>query len=301
MKIRIFLVILFVLTGLSPAWGADMTVAVLTSDGALPYEDVLAGFRAETRNRTMKMIILETGDDPKQLDGQISRHTPDVILCLGAKALTQASHIRDIPKVFALITYAGMQPWLNRQDVYGVTLDLALPSQLRSIRQAFPDKKRIGLLYSPEQNQIIIDEAKKYAPSLGFGIVAYPVRSIRDIHNIIKDMDQKIDLLLAIYDHTVYQPEAAKYILLQSLRKQIPFVGFSPQFAKAGAVLALYGDYGDMGRQAAGQAMAVMDQGENINRILRPRKVRTAINQKVAGAMRITFPPQFLKNIDQVY
>lgn len=301
MKIRIFIVILFVLTCLFPAWGADMTVAVLKSDGALPYEDVLAGFRAEIRNRSLKMIVLEKGDNPNQVESEISRHAPDIILCLGAKALAQTSHIADIPKVFALITYAGMRPWLHRQDVYGVTLDVALPSQLRSIRQAFPGSKRIGLLYSPEQNQKIIDEAKYIAPSLGFGIVAYPVRSIREIHNIIQEMDKEVDLLLAIYDHTVYQPEAAKYILLQSLRKQIPFVGFSPQFAKAGAVLALYGDYGDMGRQAAGQAMAIVEQRENISRILRPRKVRTAINQKVAGAMRITFPPQFLKTVDQSY
>jgi putative ABC transport system substrate-binding protein len=300
MWIRSFFTILFILTGISSAYSADLTVAVMKSDGHLPYEEVLAGFKAEFQNRTLKIIILENGER-KSLNAQLSRHQPDIIFCLGTKALEQTSHIKEIPKIFSLITYAGIQPWLNREDVYGVTLDIAPPLQFKAIRQAFPDSKRIAVIYDPKQNQKVITDAKKAAASMGLSLAAYPIDSIKDIPAVFQGLDKNTDLLWSIYDSIVYQPEPAQYILLQCLRRQIPFVGFSPQFARAGALLALYGDYWDMGRQAALQAMAIANQRDNISRIIRPRVVRTAVNKKVAQAMRITYPPSFLINVHLSY
>jgi putative ABC transport system substrate-binding protein len=301
MKIRTFAAILLVLAGLSPAMAVDITVAVVKSAGALPYDEVLEGFRQESRRRSVGIFVLPTEEDMERLERQISLRKPDFIYCLGAKALEQTQHIRDIPKIFSLITYSAMQAWPDREDIFGVTLDLAPLSQLEHIRRALPESRRIGLLYDPRQNRKIIDDAKRIALSMGMTIVAYPVSSILEIPSVLKEMENKIDLLLALYDSTNYQPEAAKYILMQTLRKKIPLVGFSPTFAKAGALLALYGDYEDMGRQAARLMLAVADRQEHIERIMRPRKVRTAINEKVARAMRTTFPPQFLKNIDRIY
>jgi ABC-type uncharacterized transport system substrate-binding protein len=99
----------------------------------------------------------------------------------------------------------------------------------------------------------------------------------------------------------VYGPETAKYILLFSLRKNIPFVGFSPQFAKAGALLAVYGNYRDMGRQAAFIAKKVLHNKDPEYRYIEPRKTGIAVNEKAARALNVSFPDNFLRTADKIY
>jgi ABC-type uncharacterized transport system substrate-binding protein len=169
------------------------------------------------------------------------------------------------------------------------------------MRQAMPAGRRIGVLYDPEHNQKEIEEAKKAAADAGFSLVAQSVRSIRDIPLALQNLENNVDMLWAIYDPTVYTPESTRHILLQSLRKKIPMIGLSTHFAKAGALLAIYGDYQDMGQQLALQAIALSKKSERLPQMSRPRKVRIAINEKVGRMMDINFSDQFLKTVHQRY
>jgi ABC-type uncharacterized transport system substrate-binding protein len=109
-------------------------------------------------------------------------------------------------------------------------------------------------------------------------------------------------VLWTLYDQTVYSPESARYVLMQSLQRRIRVVGFSPHFAKAGAVLALYGDYPDMGQQAAQQALEVLrGGGESMVRMNRPRTVRIAVNEKVERFLGVSFSPSFRKMVHQSF
>lgn len=78
-------------------------------------------------------------------------------------------------------------------------------------------------------------------------------------------------------------------------------VGLSPNFAKAGALLAVYGNYVDMGQQIALQAMAISRGVDPSPEMSRPRKARVAINEKVARIMDINFSSQFMKTVHQTY
>ena len=286
------------------ATGVGPTIAVIRSDSVLPYDEVLAGFKAGMLQRKAEpenLVPIENAHDQEALAAHMARIRPDFVLCLGSKALDQAARIEGIPKVFTLITQSGIQPWVGRSDILGVTLDLAPANQFRIIRQAFPRSRRIGVLYDPKHNKKIIDEARGAAPTAGFQLQAFPIGAIREIPPAYEKLAAGNDLLWTLYDPTVYGPESATYVLMQSLRKRIPIIGFSSQFAKAGAPLALYGDYQDMGRQACLQAMAVLAGETNVIRIIPPRTVRIAINEKVGRFMGIDFSPQFLKTVHQTY
>jgi putative tryptophan/tyrosine transport system substrate-binding protein len=299
----LFLAVMLILSCASAAVGADMTVAVVKGNSALPYDEVLAGFAAglKQRNVTADFVSLDEGGDQKQLDARIARIRPDLILCLDMQALERVSKIGQIPKIFSLITVANLEPWTERKDIYGVSLDIAPANQFRIIRQAFPGSKRIGVLYDPNHNRIVIEEAKRAAAASGFNLQAFPVGAIKEIPFAFEKLEKNADLLWTLYDPIVYSPESARYVLMQSLQKKIPAVGFSPQFAKAGALMALYGDYQDMGQQAALQALAIRNGEENVARLGRPRTVRIAVNDKVGRFLEITFPPSFLKTVHQSF
>ena len=299
-----FWVSLFFVLSIVPAvCGADLTVAVIKSDSVLPFEDVLEGFRAgiKQRNPSVDFVILEADRDRRRINDLATVVRPDLILCLGLKALEQASRVRDTPKIFSLITYENIQPWSKREDISGVSLDLAPAVQFRVIRQAFPGARRVGVLYDPDHNRKLIEEATREAAAAGFTLQTLPVDTMREIPFAFEKLEKNIDLLWALYDQTVYNPEAAKYILMQSLQKKVPVIGFSPHFAKAGAILALYGDYRDMGRQASLQALAVLNGEENVPRLARPGTVKIAINEKVARFLGITFPVPFMKTVGKTY
>ena len=136
---------------------------------------------------------------------------------------------------------------------------------------------------------------------MGFRLIVKPVRSVKEIPSALHELENKVDLLWAVYDQTVYGPETAKYVLLFTLRKNIPFVGFSPQFAKAGALLALYGNYDDMGRQAAFIAKQILNNERPTYKYVEPRQTAIAINEKAANALNISFPDNFLRKADKIY
>jgi putative ABC transport system substrate-binding protein len=294
---------LLIASGMTAAFAAEMSVAVIRGDAPLPYEEILAGFQAGLKQQeiTAGVVIIPETVGVQRLTAQLASLRPDIIACIGKSSLELASQFKGIPKIVTLITYENLQPWAGRDDIYSVTLDLTPASQFRVIRQAFPDIRRLGILYNPKHNQRTIDEAKRAAATMGFTLLTFPVNTIKEIPAAFEELEKGADLLLTLFDQTLYSPEPAKYLLMQSLRKRIPAVGFSPHFAKAGAPLAVCGDYRDMGEQASGLATEVFKGGNNVVRMTRPRVTRVAVNEKVGKLMGITFTPQFMKTVQQIF
>lgn len=296
---RIVLTFLFVLIACS-AFAGEYKIAVIKSDGPLPYDEVIAGFRAELHGQNISLISVDAGSRSR-LAAKISEIRPNALLCLGTRALENASDIRNIPKIFCLVTLSRAYSFAHRQDVYGVVIDISPAAQFRIIKNVFPKVKRIGVIYNPANNQKLIKEAERSSHAMGFRLITKPVHSMKEIPSALNALENKVDILWAVYDQTVYGPETAKYILLYTLRKNIPFVGFSPQFAKAGALLALYGNYEDMGRQAAFIAKQILNNESPTYKYVEPRQTAIAINKKAANALNISFPDNFLRKADRIY
>jgi ABC-type uncharacterized transport system substrate-binding protein len=293
-------VLLLLLAGTRPALCADLTVAVVRGESLLPYEEVLAGFEEGLKQQNLSAVFVtaEPGQEGQDLKTRISLLRPALILCLDLRALERVESIRNVPKIYALITAVNLAPYKERRDIRGVCLDIAPAAQFAILRQAFPEKRRVGVLYDPNHNRTVIEEARRAAGESGFTLQTYEVGAIQEIPQAFERLGKSADLLWTLYDPTVYGPEAARYVLMQSLQRRIPVVGFSPHFAKAGALLALYGDYRDMGRQAAG----LVPQGDPVAATInRPRTVRMAANEKVGRFLGVAFSPAFTKRLHQIF
>ncbi|MBN1276404.1 MAG: hypothetical protein JXA35_02845 [Deltaproteobacteria bacterium] len=276
-----------------------VTIIAIKSRDLPQYDQAISGFRSGFQVQELNLTVIHSLSDKEQISSTIEANCPDLILCLGTEALNYSISIKNIPKVFCLV--ANPETYISHgvTDVYGVAISLPSLDQFRIIAGELPEFKRIGVIYNAEFNREYIEDARKNASKLALELVAYSVSSIKDIPSALHFLKDKIDVLWSVFDSTVYGPETARYILLFSLRKEIPFIGFSPEFAKAGALMALYGDYKDMGSQTALLAMDILANKRMHNSILEPRLVRIAVNSKVAKAMGISFSPAFLKKIDQ--
>jgi len=91
-----------------------------------------------------------------------------------------------------------------------------------------------------------------------------------------------------VADSTVFSPKGLEHILLATLRGRIPFVGLSPSFVKAGALLALSVDYQDVGRQSGEQSLRILS-GEDPSHvpIAVPRNISLSVNMNTAMQIQV--------------
>ena len=106
----------------------------------------------------------------------------------------------------------------------------------------------------------------------------------------------------SVADMNLFKEKTTRYILINTLRKRIPFMGFSKYVVESGALFALDFDYKAVGRQA----------GHIVNKILSGKspattKVTTAdviwfhYNEKTAERINITIPEELVAVAKEVY
>jgi len=278
------------------------TAVVLKSKDLSPYDQALRGFKTEFQGLEMRLLEVDATEGKRaEITSRILAETPKFVFCLGTEALELADSLKDLPRVFCLVPHARAESLVSPGNVVGVTIDIPSSIQFKILSQALPKVRRIGVMYDPESSLRIISRASEDAKRLNLELIARPVQSIKDVPLALSYLSDKMDVLWSIFDSTAYGSETGRYALLQTLKRDIPFVGFSPQFVKAGALIALYGDYEDMGRQAAALAKDILNNIKLSDSIVAPRTVHIAINRKVSEAMKIHFSSEFLQTVNESY
>jgi ABC-type uncharacterized transport system substrate-binding protein len=102
------------------------------------------------------------------------------------------------------------------------------------------------------------------------------------------------DVLLALADQQVFNPQTIQNILLASFRAQVPMVGFSPAYVRAGALLAIFSTPEQIGRQSAALAKDVL-QGKGLPATpLYPSNFSVMVNDHVARSLGLSLEPSTL-------
>ena len=94
------------------------------------------------------------------------------------------------------------------------------------------------------------------------------------------------EVLLALPDSTVYNPENIRNILLSTYRRKQGVIGFSSDMVKVGALATTYSEIEDINAQVAEMAASFVATGE-LPPPQFPRYFRTAINEGVARSLDI--------------
>ena len=294
------LVCVILVTELVPAFSnAPLTVVVVLSRDAAPYRQALRGFEEVLKGSQRSYKIHEFSAEAVSIDGaslvtRIRARKPDFILTIGSNATTMVSDaIRDIPIVFSLVLPASGNEALqgmkeSRGNMTGASMEIPLKTQFAKLKQILPLVKRVGVLYNPQVTGPLVDNATQIAASMGLDLVAMRVGSEKDLVTVTDAFADKIDVLWSVADSTVFSPQGLKQILLATLRNRVPFVGLSPSFVKAGALLAFSVDYQDVGRQSGELALRVI-AGEDPSSIslTSPRDISLSVNMNTAKQIQV--------------
>src|SRR5437764_9243516 len=96
----------------------------------------------------------------------------------------------------------------------------------------------------------------------------------------LQSLKDQVDLVLCFPDAALYNSATIKPLVLASLRYRLPLIGFSESFARAGAVLAVYPDFVDMGARAADLIQRMLN-GQTVPRLEHSRRSRIMVNQNI--------------------
>ena len=237
----------------------------------------------------------------------IMKRRPDFVLAVGTTAaLAAKKELTGIPIVFCMVlnpVSSGLVKHMKSpgDNVTGASLDILLETQYKHIKMLIPDAKSIGVIYNPDETGILVQEAVKVAKSRDISLTAKAISSEREIPDALESILDKEDILWSVADGTVFSPQSTQYILLTTLRARVPFMGLSPAFVKAGALMALSCDYTDIGKQAAEIAMRILD-GENPGDIpiAVPRKISLHINLRTAEHIGLNIPKSAIRLASEV-
>ncbi len=179
-------------------------------------------------------------------DGYLAIATPT------AQAL--ANVIQDKPIVFGAVTdpvAAGLVPSWEAPDanVTGVSDLNPMKEQLELIKEALPEAKTVGIVYSSGEvnSEVQVAEAEKYATDLGFEIKTATITNTNEVQQAAESLN--VDAYLIPTDNAVVS--AAESVIQVAEDKGTPVFASDESTMERGAAAGLSVNYTQQGRDAA--------------------------------------------------
>lgn len=224
-----------------------------------------------------------------------------VIITLDQKSLHVVAALRiDKPHIATLITMEGYREVLSEQKVSrgkhcALVIDQPLPRIARVIRDRLPDVQLAGIIGNPKDSSgPIPDNSGQQDP--GLQIVRIPLGE--NIHSTIRALSQSgVDTIIARHNKMVYNRNTARNILISSYHFNLPLIGYSSAFVKAGALIGIYSTPESM----ASDVLRLIKKTDRCHggSIFHPSKYTVEVNPHVAKSLGINIDTSDLKQTYQ--
>jgi putative tryptophan/tyrosine transport system substrate-binding protein len=294
------------LTGLSLAVAAAPLfaheIAIMKSANIAPYNQAVNGFKSSMPGGTT-FIEYDLKGDPdagRHYASKIRASGADLVLAVGSKAAIAARlEILDIPIVYCMVLHPEKYD-LKAPHIAGVSSTIPIGQQLSHLRAVLPNLKRIGYLYDPDKTPPFSGDATNQARQLGFVFIDRQVRTEEQVPTALRELLSEVDALWLTSDSTVLTEESFSFLLSAAFKRNVPVIGFDPEFVRKGALISFWIDSADVGRGAAHLAQTILAGSAVPSSKAFLPKPRMSLNRGTAEYLGITIPPSVLSLADEV-
>ena len=228
---------------------AGEQVAIVTTSGVPAYDEVLDGLRRNLKQAAY-VIDLRQKDGEQALTDALRLKTFKIVATIGSEAAETVSGQHPSAGLIATATmpYLFSKEAARTRPVSVMPVQLTLSLVLENVKRVFPSKPRLGILRNPTMPDSGLEAMRNAGESAGFTVKIVECTGPGQLLEALRSLKDQVDLVLCFPDAALYNSATIKPLVLASLRYRLPLIGFSESFARAGAVLAVYPDFLDMGR-----------------------------------------------------
>lgn len=223
-----------------------------------------------------------------------------IVITLGQKSLHEIALWRiDRPHIATLLTLEDYrntraETSLSQSKSCALVIDQPMDRIKQIIHNKLPDIRIAGIIDSPT-NMIgeISDNLSQEENDLK--VVRIPLE--KNIHATIKALSQSgADAIIARHNKQVYNSNTARNILISSYHFNLPLIGYSSAFVKAGALIGIY----STPESVASDVIEIIQRKDRCHRgnIFYPSGYAVEINPQVARSLGITIDTS---NLIQTY
>jgi putative ABC transport system substrate-binding protein len=272
---RLVLLILALAT-LLPSLAEAYDVLILQSRRDAGYDEVLKGFRSGT-NMSQRLVVLA---DYAEIDVVriVREDRPALILAVGDAALSAARVVQQVP-ILSVMALGIHTTKPLRGNISGISLFVA-PDRYMEMFNGMKIR-RVGVIYNPANSGWYLDKARENARQAGIELLLHEVATPREALAKLSTLAGKVDALWVLPDMTAVTRETTEAYFRFGQEHAVPVVAFASSYIGLGAVAAVDIDRFELGHQAQGMAMAIL-QGETVDATPRfPQRTSTKTNQVV--------------------
>ncbi len=288
---------------------SPFTIAIVQPRGVEAYQEAVEGFLHGLRRRVSQRFYTVIYESPERLYSTLKQkslsQTPSdirLIVTIGTKATSEvARQIDDIPILFSMVLNPE-RVLPDRSNIVGASLNISFSLQLEMISKVLPTARTVGIIYDPAQQGDFLIEQLSQHEQFGLRIKPFPVISPKEIPAALSQVGKEADVLLGIVDSTVYTPRATASIIRYTIKHELPFVGISASYVKAGALCALLFHSRDIGLQTAQLAEKILTgtpPAQLQNTV--PEKIQLSLNLRTAALLNVTIPKQIQEKAAILY
>ncbi len=229
---------------------APLRVVLVLSENTPPYQKFSAALSAALAANKGEVDIAVAPPDQKE--------NASLVVAVGMKATESALADFNAPVLGVMIHKASYEDLLGRttaqkrsEETSAIYLNQPWDRQLDFIQAALPNRRKIGLLHSPDTHLELASLRESFTER-GLTLIAQPVRSAELLFPALDDLLSKTDVLLSIPDNAIYNASNVRNILLTSYRHKVPLIGISQAYVNAGALCAIFSTPEQLAEQTAG-------------------------------------------------
>ena len=212
----------------------------------------------------------------------------DLYIAVGMKAAKILAE-RDVPSLTVLVPKEGFDslprgPARRTSPRSAIYLDQPLERQVALLVDALPETRSVGVLYSEQPSGLPV--LRRILAGKKIRLVERSIDEEQSLSDALEDLLSKSEVLFVLPDPKIYNASTIRNILLTSYRKQVPLIGFSEAYVKAGALCAIYSSVDQIVAQSADAVRRFAESGK-LPPAQYPREFEVSINIQVARSLDI--------------
>lgn len=261
------------LSGLLPAQAAPLRVQVVLSERGGAYQEFSDALRDALR---AQQVIVNVSD------GNVADDA-DLIVAVGMKSAS-ASVAANKPVLNVFVPKAGYDKLAKPAGgarSSAIYIDQPLERQISLLVAALPKAGEVGVLYTAPPPGLSSLRRLLAERNLQLHEQAVGQNSLFDA---LEEVLAKSDVLLVLPDIEIYNAGTIRNILLAAYRKQVPLIGISQSYVKAGALCAIYSTPAQIAQQAA-EAVGQFAASGKLPPSQYPKEFEVSVNAQVARSL----------------